>query len=115
MDGGGLPTVGKREGCGVAFVPVVGVAGIGTLACVALLSSNYPVIQLHFYRITFFAELSHAVDKGGSQWRGGIRDVLSCLQWDYDSYVSLQDFFLRIIFRSDKARGHLHTLALVID
>lgn len=55
MDGLGLPTIEKREGRGVAFVPVISVAGIRTAAVVARLNSNYPVTQLHFFGFTRFA------------------------------------------------------------
>lgn len=97
-----FPVVDKREGCGVAFVPVVGVAGFWLVAGVALLGLVCLTPQLDFYRITFFAEFSHAVDKSGSEWGCGIRDILPALEWDNDTYVSLQDFFLRIVFGGDE-------------
>lgn len=51
----GLPVVDEGEGCGVALVPVVGIAGFWLVAGGALLGLVYLTTQLNFYRITFFA------------------------------------------------------------
>lgn len=50
-----LPVVAEWEGCGVALVPVVGIAGFRFVAGGALLSLVYLTTQLNFYRIAFFA------------------------------------------------------------
>lgn len=50
-----LPAVEEWEGCGVALVPVVGVAGFRFIAGGALLGLVYLAAQLNFYGIAFFA------------------------------------------------------------
>lgn len=50
-----LPVVKEWEGCGVALVPVVGIAGFRFIAGGALLGLVYLTIQLNFYGIAFFA------------------------------------------------------------
>lgn len=98
----GLPVVDEWEGCGVALFPVVGVAGFWLVAGGALLGLVYLTTQLNFYRITFFAEFGHAVDKSGSERGCRVGDVLSAPEWDSDAYVSFQDFFIRIFFGGDE-------------
>ena len=50
-----LPVVEEWEGCGVALVPVVGIAGFRFVAGGALLGLVCLTAQLNFYGIAFFA------------------------------------------------------------
>lgn len=112
----GLTTIGKWDPICVALVSVISVAGLTVfITDVALGGNNYLIIQLHFYRITFFTEVRQMVHKIGSQWWSGIRDILPVVQRNNNSDVSLHYILTRIFGRRDDSGRDPGALTFVIN
>lgn len=55
------------------------------------------------------------VHKFGSQWWGGIRDILPVIQRNLNSDVSLHNFLTRVFGRRDDPGSNAGTLTFVVN
>lgn len=114
---GHTPMSNWDQSC-VALVSVVSVTGLGIIIFgtdVALAGSKHLIVQLYFCRITFFTEVSQIILEFGSQWWGGIRDILPGVQRNDNSDVSLHNVLTGVVGITDDPGSYADTLAFVVN